>query len=169
MSIPLCSKRSFPLHWLYVQHFLHDNKSQSTRQMKITSCAISFIHCKRVCNKIFSFFNQLHLQISSSCTRSVTVFLLILTLANSCFFSGHKTSCIFIIHLFTNSPSLNGRADFVIFSVTIKLTLTAASLCDFALVKKKFYCIVRFLFNLSTFCFFCWAEKYLYLSWCFIS
>ena len=51
--------------------------------------------------------------------------------------SGRMTSHTFIMQLFRNSPSVNGRANLAISSTTIKLAFTAASLCDFDLVKKR--------------------------------
>uniref|UniRef100_A0A0L8GKY6 Uncharacterized protein n=1 Tax=Octopus bimaculoides TaxID=37653 RepID=A0A0L8GKY6_OCTBM len=145
------------------------NKLESTLWTKITSCAVSVMSivsstAREYATKSFPFsINCVFKSIAISHTQSATIFLLILISANSYFLSGHKTSHIFIMQLFTNSPSLNGRADFAISSATIKLSLTAASLSDFASAKKKVCCSVRFLFNPSTFCCFCSAVRYLYL------
>lgn len=122
----------------------------------------SLIHSKKVCNKIFSLFSQLCFQISGYLIYPINDHISANTHINKQLLHTHHTFSSY--NPFTNSSPVNGWTDFVISSATIKF----ASLCDFALVKKV-CCNKGFLFNASTFYYFCSAMRYLYLSWHFIS
>lgn len=94
----------------------------------------ALIHSKRACNKIFSLSHKLLLKICSKlmCNVSNSVSAQNCILKCLPFFWEHIFSMQFLIKY----PSVKGHADFAGSAATIKLALTAASLCDLAFVKN---------------------------------
>ena len=128
------SKMSFP----FVVNLMSNTSSvrhklESTPRMKMVRCAVSVVSvlsstAREYATKSFPLsVDCVFKSVAISQTRSATIFLLRLTFANACFLSGHHHH-LDIIHLFRNSPSVNGWTDLAISSTTIKLAFTVASL-----------------------------------------
>ena len=132
------------------------HRFESTPRMKTASWAVSDVSllsstARENATKSFPFsISCSYRLVARSHVRSATVFLLRLTFENACLFSGHTMSQTFIMHFFTNSPSLKGRPDFAISAATIKLAFTAASLCAITFLNIV-CCETKLLFISSTF------------------
>src|SRR4029434_5112030 len=123
-------------------HRFRSHRVEATPQMKIDSWAVSDVSllsstAREYAIKSFPF------PISCCCrlmarshTQSATLFLLRLTFKNACLVSGHTMSQTFIMQFLLNSPSVKGRTALAISATTIKLALTAASLCHMAFKNK---------------------------------
>lgn len=117
------------MHRFNVQYFLCNVQTgvHSTDE-DVQLCRVStFIHSKGVCNKVFSgqLTNLISNRISAKAyTCKNPLFVWTQDVAH---FHHAALQKLFLV---------NGRADLAISSATIKLAFTAASLCDFALVKN---------------------------------
>ena len=172
------SNRSFPVVVPCIECYQKNSsvthRLESTPRMKIDSWAVSEVSvlsstAREYAMKAFPFPTSCCWRLAARWrTWSATVFRLRLTFKNACLFFWAHGVANFNHAVFDKFPSVKGRDDFAISAATIKLALTAASLCDLALVNIA-CCDTRLLFNSSTFCSLCVVSRCLYLSWCLIS